>query len=321
MHPLLFTIGPVSTLGFVVFTASVLTIWFVISSIKTAKKEAKNDVLMFAVVLAGAAFILMLTKKTLPIRIYGLMTALGFVFGTWFTARQGEKVGIPAAKTLDAGVITLIFGIIGARLYHVLIVDPTYYLQNPAKIFAIWEGGQVLYGGVILGGLALLIFLRNRKIPILKFLDLASMALLIGLGFGRIGCFSAGCCYGKTSAFLAVRFPRESPAWLDELAAGLISNDADCSLPLLPTQLFSSAGAFLLFGLMLLYYRKVAKFDGNTLCVMLIVYSIGRFFMEMLRDLPRYGAFTAAQWTSIPVLVFAVVMLAILRAKKSAQTA
>lgn len=325
MHPILFTIGPVSLTGFIIFSASALLVWFIASRFKELKKTVKKDILVFALVLIAAAFILMTGKWVLPIRLYGLMIATGFIMATWFTARQGEKVGIPANNVVDAGVIALFFGILGSRLYHVFFVDPSSYFDamDPGKwkrIFAIWEGGQVLYGGVILGGIALFIYLRRKKIPLLKFMDLGTLSMLIGIGFGRLGCFSSGCCYGKESSVLGVCFPKESPAWYDQLSSGLITGEALRSLPVLPTQLFSSAGAFLLFGLLFLFHKKASRFDGHTFCVTLITYSIARFFMDMLRELPLYGGtFTAGQWTSMLILVFAVILLVFLRRRAASR--
>lgn len=299
MRPVLFNIGPVSFLGFLVFSAVVFLLYFLLIKIFKFSKHGKKDLLWNAVFFIAIAFILMLTKKSFPLRTYGLMTATGFFAAIWFVAHQGKKIGIPTEITFNVGIISLIFGILGARIFYIIFFNWKFYMQNPGEMIAIWHGGQVLYGGIIFALIADYFYLRKKNINLIQFLDLSGIAVLLGIGFGRWGCFGYGCCYGKPTNFLGIEFPAGSPAFQEHVQHHLISPAAAHSLPVIPTQLISSFNAFFIALILYLIYRKYKKFDGQIIALFLILYSITRFLIEYLRINPVIGIFTAAQWTGI----------------------
>ncbi|ADY73938.1 Prolipoprotein diacylglyceryl transferase [Desulfurobacterium thermolithotrophum DSM 11699] len=209
-----------------------------------------------------------------PITIYtyGVMVALGIFFGSLILMKLAEKEGIPSKDIADTAFWTVIAGIIGARvfffLYNPQYLDPWY------RLFFFWEGGLVWYGGVIFGALTAVYFIKKRKIPFWKFADIVAIPLSVGLGFGRIGCTMAGCCYGKEcDAPFAIIFHDPHSA-------------APLGIPLYPTQPISSAANFLIAGILYLLYRR-KKATGEIFGFYLIFYGIFRFLIEFWRATPK----------------------------------
>ena len=137
--------------------------------------------------------------------------------------------------------------------------------------------------------------------------DMLTTVLPLGHAFGRIGCFFYGCCYGRVSqAACAVRFPRGSPAWYEQLNANLIDSSAQASLPVLPTQFFEAAAVAMLFAVLIWVYCRFWKSrPGFTTGVYLMGYALVRFGMEFLRGDPRaaIGPFSIGQTISLALLL------------------
>ena len=159
-----------------------------------------------------------------PIYGYGVMMVLGF-FGALQLARfLGRRSGIDPEVFVNAGLIALLTGVIGARLSHVLESLPQY--TDPGR--TAWEnfkdaanirsGGLTFYGGFILATPCVIAYGLYKKVPIRRGMDIVAPCLMIGLAFGRIGCFLNGCCYGAEckTEWLGVRFPYHSNAYIDE---------------------------------------------------------------------------------------------------------
>lgn len=133
----------------------------------------------------------------LTIHTYGLMMALGVGLGFWFVYIQAKKQGLKAAKILDMAFYTIIISLLGAKL--VLLVDDfSYYVQNPSEFFSLARSGGVFQGGLFFGLIFALWYLHKHKIPTWKTADIVAPAIALGHGIGRIGCFNAGCCYGRS---------------------------------------------------------------------------------------------------------------------------
>lgn len=234
----------------------------------------------------------------IPIHGYGVMVALGFLAGSWYVSKQAKKFGENPNLALDLVFYILIAAILGSRILHVLVSDRERFLENPLVLFKIWEGGLVFYGGLIASLLAAIWFFRKHRLPAWKWADFFTPALALGHGIGRIGCFMSGCCYGKPllkETWYSIVFP-PNPATL-----------APASIPLVPTQLIESFAEFLIFlGLNWMLKRK--KFDGQIICLYLMLYAAVRFVIEFWRgDLERGFVFGTSFSTSqlIAVLMFA----------------
>ena len=135
----------------------------------------------------------------LTIHSYGFFMALGVAFGIWFLYRQARRQGLDAPRLIDAAFYIMIVSLVGAKLI-LFVGNFSYYLANPKELLWIARSGGVFQGGLAFGVLFALWYFRKYKLPTWKIADIAAPALALGHGFGRIGCFLAGCCYGRACA-------------------------------------------------------------------------------------------------------------------------
>ncbi len=175
------------------------------------------------------------------------------------------------------------------------------------RAFKFWYGGLTFYGGVFLAVLAGLWYIRRFKLPLFKIMDTAGWGIALGLGFGRIGCLLAGCCFGlpcKVHHWYCLVFPRGSPAWEHQVRElHILSASAAHSLPVYPTEPLHSISNFLIFAFLYFYLRPRRKFDSQVFYVFLMLYSVTRFTIEFIRGDPRGGfwGLSTSQWIGIPV--------------------
>jgi len=235
------------------------------------------------------------------VKSFGLMLALSFGLGMWLSVRRARPRGIPAETVLDLVFAVLVSSLVGVRLFYVLThlgeFRPWY------RAFFIWDGGLTLYGGIVLAIAAVWWLARRRGVPFLKIADVFAPGVMLGIGVTRIGCFLAGCCHGHPCELpIAVRFPPGSPAW--SLFGPVAVH---------PSQLYSSAGGFAVFALLLLLERwRPAR--GATFGRFLLLYGLLRFAV----DFSRYYApeqvlalgWSNNQWISIGMIVAGLAVLA-----------
>ena len=212
----------------------------------------------------------------LPIYGYGMMVLIGFLAGYVFVLRGVKREGISPDRVQDLPVWMVLSGLIGARIfYFIQFYDAEFSGGNWLEVFKIWKGGLVFYGGMVLGAVAFLGYCRRYRLPPLPMLDVMAPAMALGLGFGRIGCFLNGCCWGKTcdAGFaLAVQFPAGSPpAGADQVSPWVH-----------PTQLYSSANAFLLALVLWAVWRRRPA-PGTVSGLFLALYGTSRFVLEGIR--------------------------------------
>lgn len=237
-----------------------------------------------------------------PITIYsyGAMIALGFLLIVYGMGKLSPQIGVKADNIIDLVLGAAIGGVIGARIYYVLAYDFSYYLENPLQIFNIRQGGLVYFGGLIGGAVVVIAIILYRKWPLWEIADLAGIFIPLGYAFGRIGCFLNGCCYGiETDTFWGMNFK--------EVGVGNYH----------PTMLYLAAIGLALF-IFGLWYRKRRSFAGEAFLLYLIIYSVGRFFVEFLRVNPSvFGLLTVAQSTSILIVAIAMILYPILKRKNA----
>ncbi|NWG04780.1 MAG: prolipoprotein diacylglyceryl transferase [Syntrophaceae bacterium] len=206
---------------------------------------------------------------------YGFFIALGFITTFVLASLRIRKstIGISFGNLIDLFFYTVLSAIIGSRLLFGLI-HFNEYRQNPLQIFNLGEGGLVFYGGLVLAVGVSFWYMRWHRLPIWKIADLFSPLIALGLFFGRLGCFFAGCCYGKeTSLPWGVVF--RNPHSL-----------APLNVMLHPTQLYEAANGLALF-FFLNWMEKRKTFDGQIFWLLLLLYALTRFFIETLRGDPR----------------------------------
>jgi phosphatidylglycerol:prolipoprotein diacylglycerol transferase len=215
------------------------------------------------------------------IHSYGFFMAIGVAAGLWFIFRQAKRQGLDAARLLDAAFFIIIVSLVGAKLVLVASDFPA-FLKNPKQLFWVARSGGVFQGGLVFGILFALWYFRRKKIPTWKTADIAAPAVALGHGFGRIGCFMAGCCYGRECAL------PWGTTFRDTYAHDLTG--IPLGLPLHPVQLYESVLNFLNFFVLAALLRR-KTFDGQVFPVYIINYSIIRYFTELFRGDHAEGAY------------------------------
>jgi phosphatidylglycerol:prolipoprotein diacylglycerol transferase len=252
-----------------------------------------------------------IVQDGIPVFGYGVMMFVGFSAATWLAARRVRTIGQPPDVIWDMMMWVLIPGLIGARLtYLAQNWDRVLLNKNGAQalvaLFALWDGGIVFYGGVIGGIVGVVIYCRRRGINPIAMFDVIAPSLFIGEGFGRIGCFLYGCCYGRACELpWAVQFPRDSLTFKLLVERGTVAADAPATIALHPTQIYSSVAAFALAGILAWYFRR-RSFDGAVIALAWILYPVNRYILETFRDDEpgRLGTdFTFSQLVSIALLI------------------
>jgi phosphatidylglycerol---prolipoprotein diacylglyceryl transferase len=244
---------------------------------------------------------------------YGAMLALAFVVGTFLAAYRAQKSGLDKNKIIDLIFYILVASLLGARSMYVA-VNWNYYSLHLPEAFKIWEGGLVLYGGVILAFIVSVWFIKKNSLPLGRVLDILAPSVALGIAIGRLGCFLNGCCWGKISYKWGMTFParNEPPVFAQQVFDGLIPKDALCSLPVIPAQLYESLACLAIF-LGLLLTRKYKRFDGFLFWLFILAYSAFRFAIEYFRYYDAnfiWGALTVSQVTSIALFLLALIILA-----------
>lgn len=230
----------------------------------------------------------------IPIYGYGFMLVVAFLACVKSSQWLARRHGLNPEYFVDATMIGLITGVIGARLCHVLenLHDYTRsdlsIWQNLANMANLREGGLTLYGGLILATPCCIAYALYRRVKVTLGMDIVAPVIMIGIGFGRIGCFLNGCCYGAQCDLpWGVRFPYQSSVYVDQMQQGLIKPDmvGASALPVHPTQLYTSFTAFLLAAL-LIVYLGLPHISGRVFALMLMLEGVARFELELIRVEP-----------------------------------
>jgi phosphatidylglycerol:prolipoprotein diacylglycerol transferase len=237
----------------------------------------------------------------LVVRWYGILMALAIVVGLWLGHRQARKDGLPADDIISAGQWAILAGLVGARLYEV-VFNWDYYGRFPSKIFAVWEGGLAIHGGLIVGPLVGVILARRWKIPILRSLDVAAPSIVIGQAIGRWGNFFNEEAFGAPTNLpwkLYISPPHRPPGFgrFDYFH---------------PTFLYESLWDLAVFVVLVLWLRRrLRRQPGGLFFAYLGLYSVGRFLIESVRlDSFWLGPFRVAQLASVLGVAVAIAGLA-----------
>ncbi len=226
-----------------------------------------------------------------PVTIYGygLMIGIGVILAYLVGEYRAKKQGLNPDEIFTLTITCLVGGIIGAKLLFYL-VEIKSIIANPKLLLDI-KNGFVVYGGIIGGILAGYGYCKVRKLEFLKYFDLVMPSIALAQAFGRIGCAFAGCCYGA-----------ETDSWFHIVYTE--SAIAPNGVQLIPTQFLSSGLNFIHFFLLVFLAKKV-KASGQVAGFYLIFYSIGRFFLEFLRNDPRGAVKTLSTSQFISLFILA----------------
>ncbi len=235
------------------------------------------------------------------IQVWGLFVALGFLFGALVAAKMVRRRGDDPKIIWDLLGWMILAGLIGGRLGHVLLYDLGYYLDQPLEIFAIWHGGLSVFGGFIACVLIGWWYLRKKQVDGWRYADSAIFGLPFGLAIGRIGCFLIHDHPGTvTDFFLGVEYPD-----------GLIHHDHGLYLAI----------NGLALAIIFLWITRKRRSVGTYIAVFSIWYGAVRFGLDFYRlNDVRYALLTPAQYLSVALVIFGVVLVVKLRNQPSKNT-
>jgi phosphatidylglycerol---prolipoprotein diacylglyceryl transferase len=231
---------------------------------------------------------------------YGLLVSIGVLVGLWISVRNSEKSGIDPEHAWNFGILVVLSGIVGAKILYI-INDWSYYAAHPHEIFsfATLQAGGVFSGGLIAAFIAAAWYIRKNHMPALGTCDAFAPGLALGHAIGRVGCFAAGCCYGKPTAhFWGVTFTNPlAQTWVG----------TPLGVPLEPTQLFESAVELVNFFILMWLFRR-KSFDGQVFGAYLFLYGVARYFLEFIRDDPGRGSVFGGAMTGTQLVAIGLVL-------------
>lgn len=218
---------------------------------------------------------------------YITLFSISCLLGIYLSVKTAERHGIPIQNALNALLCVVVFGIVGARAYY-CFQHFSFFYSYPWEVLALWKGGLASYGGFAGGALAGMAYLRRAKISIATFADCCVPFVAMGISLTRIGCFFNGCCFGRVSDIpWAVRFPKGSGPYIQQLLNGQLTGGENLSLPVHPAQIYDSLAALGLF-LLLMAARRHTAWDGRLSLGFAAMYALSRFGIELYRgDISR----------------------------------
>ena len=246
---------------------------------------------------------------------YAILIAVGAILAIIYGISQAKKYGVDPDKLIDIAIFSLVFGIIGARLYYVLFNLESY--KSFADVINIRDGGLAIYGGLIVGIVTGFIVCRVNKTRFLPALDIAAGGFFIGQAIGRWGNFVNQEAFGVNTTSIFGMYSESTKSYLSSVGWELYKQgiEVNPSAPVHPCFLYESFWCALGF-LIILLYRKHRKFDGEIFLFYAAWYGTGRAFIEGLRtDSLMVGNFRVSQVLSIAAAVLAVAAIIVLRAK------
>lgn len=261
---------------------------------------------------------------------YFVLLVTGFTFATAVAVLHARRFGLNPDVIVDLSLASLLLGVIGGRIFHVLFDgyfwDYVHLCTDPSKVdwpvgktvcaseryrgvwdaakgvchpaermcfrwAEFWAGGLVYYGGLVFATVGAIVLLRRDRFDVWKAADLSGPGIALGLGFGRIGCLLAGCCFGSPGAGpLSLVFPRHSPASESQAKAKLLASASLPSLPVLPAQVYESLASFLVAATCIAWVQGRKRYDGEVFLWFLGLYGVARFAIEFLRADDRGSA-------------------------------
>jgi phosphatidylglycerol---prolipoprotein diacylglyceryl transferase len=225
---------------------------------------------------------------------YGVLVALGFLAGLGITLRLARRVGLSSEKITNLAVYCAIAGIVGAKLFMILF-DAGEYLNHPGEMFSLetMQAAGVFHGGFIVALLVAALYIRRQHLPGWLTMDAFAPGISLGHSIGRLGCFAAGCCWGKECHLawgVYFRSNAAAPVPLDK--------------PLHPVQLYESAVNLIIFGILYRQFNR-SYHPGQVIGLYLVLYSTARFIIEFFREHEQslVGPFSITQWIAIGLFV------------------
>ncbi len=249
---------------------------------------------------------------------YGVAIVVGMLAGLRLIACLARRRGLGVDFFLDLAFLLLITGFVGGRIFYILL-NWGEFMRDPAALI-LSRQGFVFLGGFMLALAVAVWFTLKRRMPLLETVDILAPGVALAHAIGRIGCFLAGCCYGRVCdadhgpaslAAVAMRYPLVTDAggahpmfnmaYMDQLQAGWLKPGAAASLPVVPVQLFEAVGNLLICMLLVWLWRR-RRFSGQVFAVYMIVYSVERFGLEFLRGDAERGLWLGATLSTSQII-------------------
>lgn len=230
---------------------------------------------------------------------YGLLVATAFIAALWTAGRLAERAKLDREAVLNLGIYCALAGIVGAKALMIAL-DPA-LRSNWREIFSLatLQAAGIFYGGLLVALATAFLYMWRRHLSPFKTADVFAPGVALGHAIGRLGCFSAGCCWGvPTQLPWAVRFT--NPRAYQLVGVPLF-------VPLHPTQLYESLAELAIFAVLYRQFLRPHR-DGSIISLYLVLYGITRFLVEFVRyhdpqSNPLTGPFSTEQWVSLVLIV------------------
>jgi phosphatidylglycerol---prolipoprotein diacylglyceryl transferase len=236
--------------------------------------------------------------REIGVHTYGLAIAAGLAAGIALGAREARRRGLDVGRVLDFAFWATVAGLVGSRVAYAVVNAGDFaractrgfdgprgvldVLSDCTRVLHVWEGGLVYYGGVVGAAIVAASFARRERWSFWVLGDVFAPGVALGHALGRLGCFAAGCCFGKPSPW-GLAFPVGSVAF-DELGAlGQLAPDASFTPPLHPTQLYEAGGELAIFALLLVVRPRLRDRPGALVLAYAALYAVLRFVVELFR--------------------------------------
>lgn len=247
-----------------------------------------------------------------PVYSYGVLLALAYLAGLQLAVVRARRAGLDAARIMDLGIYLIIAALVGAKLMLV-VVDFDYFRAQPRELLSLVRAGGVFYGGLVFSLVVGLVLVRRYRLPVWHAADMYAPGIALGHVVGRLGCFLAGCCYGR---------PTDLPwgiTFTSPVAAANVGTPLGTALH--PTQLYDAGAELLILVVLLVSERRGRPFAGRTFWLYMLLYAISRFIVEMFRgdDRGQLMGLATSQFVALVMLPIALVMLLRLRRTAAGQ--
>jgi phosphatidylglycerol---prolipoprotein diacylglyceryl transferase len=233
------------------------------------------------------------TIGSFSVPTYGVLVALGFLAGLAITLRLAKRAGLPAEQLTNLAIYCALAGIAGAKLFMFLF-DWQYYWQNPSQILSLstLQAAGVFHGGFLAALVVAILYIRRQQLPTLQTVDCFAPGIALGHAIGRIGCFAAGCCWGRECDLpWAVRFHTDEAA------------PVPLNVPLHPAQLYESFTNLVIFAILYRQFNRTHR-SGEIFGWYLVLYSTARFIIEFFRNHEQslIAGLSLTQWIALCLL-------------------
>lgn len=295
------------------------------------KKKGKNLVMNNTIIFPNLGITLpnvpeFLTIGPISLSLYGLIIGTAMIVAFFWCYSECKYYNVNRDHFIDLFIISIIAGILGARIYYVIFAFD-YYKNDPLSIFKIWEGGLGIYGGIILGMVAVIVCCKIFKLDFWLIADIVSLGVILGQIAGRWGNFFNREAFGDyTNGPLAMLIPldrvRSNDFITDNMLANLVVQDGDVFVSVHPTYLYESLWNLCVL-IFLIIFRKYKKFDGQIFLLYIGLYGLGRFFIESLRtDQLQIGStgIAISQVVAIIMIIVSIVLNIVFIVKKKPAT-